>query len=216
MLPSEGHLSGQPIARFVPELQHAFRREEEGEFRASMQCQVHRGNGEICPVEVWFSTYKERGVPKLAAIIADVTEEQAGAVSSGAARPEGTERPTLNDRQLAVLRLLFEGLQNNQIASRLAMTPSAVKNTFQQLFAKAGKTAVHLGPDSHVRVGDLTFPVTTGVAYRVALLLRAADGRELARNVYVDPFHHPPHPDGHPQRMDQELGMRLWWAGEGK
>jgi hypothetical protein len=48
------------------------------------------------------------------------------------------------------------------------------------------------------------------------LLLRASDGRELARNVYLDPFNHPPHPEGHPGRMDPEMGMRLWWAGEEK
>jgi beta-mannosidase len=77
-----------------------------------------------------------------------------------------------------------------------------------------GQSQVRLGPDSHVRVGDLSFKVTPSVAYRVTLILRAADGRELARNLYRDPFHHPPHPEGHPQRMDQEIGMRLWWAGE--
>jgi hypothetical protein len=38
--------------------------------------------------------------------------------------PDGAERPSLNDRQVAVLGLLFEGLRNSQIESRLAMTPS--------------------------------------------------------------------------------------------
>jgi beta-mannosidase len=79
-----------------------------------------------------------------------------------------------------------------------------------------GKSHVHLGPDSHARVASLSFQVKRGLAYRVALLLRAPDGRELARNAYLDPFNHPPHPEGHPLRMDPELGMRLWWAGEGK
>jgi beta-mannosidase len=79
-----------------------------------------------------------------------------------------------------------------------------------------GKAPVHLGPDSHARVGRLSFEVKKGIAYRVVLWLRAPDGRVLARNVYLDPFDHPPHPEGHPQRWDTELGMRLWWAGEGK
>ena len=79
-----------------------------------------------------------------------------------------------------------------------------------------GKAPVHLGPDSHARVGDLSFQVQKGLAYRVALLLRAPDGRELARNLYLDPFHHPPLPEGYSRRMDPDLGMRLWWAGEGK
>lgn len=76
-----------------------------------------------------------------------------------------------------------------------------------------GKAPVHLGPDSHARVGSLSFPVKKEVAYQVVLVLRGHDGRELARNVYRDPFHHPPHPEGHPSRIDPELGMRLWWAG---
>jgi beta-mannosidase len=79
-----------------------------------------------------------------------------------------------------------------------------------------GKTKVRLGPDSHARVGNLSFQVKKGLAYRVVLLLRASDGRELARNVYLDPFNHLSRPEGHPGRMDPELGMRLWWAGEGK
>ena len=77
-----------------------------------------------------------------------------------------------------------------------------------------GKRPVLLGPDSHARVGDLSFPVQKGTVYRVVLSLRAPDGRELARNVYRDPFHNPPRPAGHPGRMDPEIGMRLWWAGE--
>jgi len=79
-----------------------------------------------------------------------------------------------------------------------------------------GKAPVRLGPDSHARVGSLSFQAQRGLAYRVALMLRAPDGRELARNLYVDPFHHPPLPEGYSRRMDPDLGMRLWWAGEGK
>jgi DNA-binding NarL/FixJ family response regulator len=44
----------------------------------------------------------------------------------------------LNDRQVAVLQLVFEGHYNSKIGSRLEMTPSAVKSTLQQLFSKAG------------------------------------------------------------------------------
>jgi PAS domain S-box-containing protein len=138
MLPSEGHLSGQPIAAFVPELQHAFRREEESQFRASMHCQVHRGNGENCAAEVWFSTYHEGGVPKLAAIIADVSEQRSVAVQSDSTPPEGIERLALNGREVAILRLVFEGLPNREIASRLEMTGSAAKHTLERLFSKTG------------------------------------------------------------------------------
>ncbi len=137
MVPSEMNLMGQPIATFLPELQYALRSDSEAQLRASMQCQVHRGNGETFVAEVWFSTYKENGTPKLAAIIADVTEEQPDAMPSDPTRPEGAKRPSLNDRQVAVLRLVLEGLPNSEIASRLEMTPSAIKNTLQQLFSKA-------------------------------------------------------------------------------
>ncbi len=138
MVPGEEKLTGQPIAVFLPELENALRSDTGAQLRASMQCPVHRGNGETSATEVWFSTFKEKGVQKLAAIIADVTEEQPNAVPSDPAGPACVERPNLNGRQVAVLRLLFEGLPNNEIASRLEITPSAVKNTLQQLFSKAG------------------------------------------------------------------------------
>lgn len=138
LVPTEVSLIGQPIAEFLPELQNALRFDGDTQLRTSMQCQARRGNGETFSAEVWFSTYRENGVPKLAAIIADVTEEQPGAVSCDPASPNVSSRPALNERQVTVLRLLFEGLPNSQIASRLEMTPSAVKNTLQQLFSKAG------------------------------------------------------------------------------
>ena len=46
MLPREGHLVGDPIAAFLPELHHALRWEHAPPFRTSMQCRGHRGNGE--------------------------------------------------------------------------------------------------------------------------------------------------------------------------
>ncbi len=137
LVPSEETLIGQPIAPFLPELQNALRFDREARLRTSMQCQAHRGNGETFAAEVWFSTYLENGAAKLAAIIADVSEEQPDAAPSTPERPESAGRPSLNGRQAAVLRLVFEGLPNSQIASRLEMTPSAVKNTLQQLFSKA-------------------------------------------------------------------------------
>lgn len=138
LVPLEANLIGQRIDAFLPDLQNVLRRDTGTQLRAWMQCQVRRGDGESFGTEVWFSTYMENGAPKLAAIIADVTEEQLGPVPSEPTEPGGGERPSLNDRQLAVLRLLFEGLPNSTIATRLEMTPSAVKNTLQQLFSKAG------------------------------------------------------------------------------
>jgi PAS domain-containing protein len=57
MMPRDGSLVGSPIAAFLPELHHALRLEEAPQFRASMQCQGHRGNGDSFTANVWFSTY---------------------------------------------------------------------------------------------------------------------------------------------------------------
>jgi two-component system, LuxR family, sensor kinase FixL len=136
MAPKGGVLIQQPIAAFLPELHHALRWEEGPQFRTSMQCRGHRGNGESFLAEVWFSTYKEGPTPKLAAIIADVTEEQTVPAGSGSAMAAQRERPSLNPRELEVLRLLVQGLANKEIASRMEISESAVKNTLQQLFGK--------------------------------------------------------------------------------
>jgi PAS domain S-box-containing protein len=136
MAPKGGDLIGQPVAAFLPELHHALRWEEGPQFRTSMQCRGHRGNGESFLAEVWFSSYKEGSKPKLAAIIADVTDDQtehAGG-ESGMAIPR--ERPALNPRELEVLKLVVQGLANKEIASRMEISESAVKNTLQQLFGK--------------------------------------------------------------------------------
>jgi PAS domain S-box-containing protein len=133
MAPHDGRLIGQPIAAFLPELHHALRPEEGPQFRTSMQCRGYRGNGESFLAEVWFSSYKEGTTPKLAAIIADVSEEQTVAVGLSF---DQKERPSLNTRELDVLRLVVQGLANKEIASRMDISESAVKNTLQQLFGK--------------------------------------------------------------------------------
>src|ERR1017187_2241559 len=68
LAPRGENLIGNPIAAFLPDLHHALRWEEAPQFRASMQCRGHRGNGESFTADVWFSTYKEGPAPKLAAI----------------------------------------------------------------------------------------------------------------------------------------------------
>jgi PAS domain S-box-containing protein len=133
MAPREGRLIGNPVAAFLPELHHALRFEEAPQFRASMQCQGHRGNGESFLADVWFSTYKEGRTPKLAAIIAETSEETA---SAHLPQPETQERAALTDRETEVLRSLVQGLANKEIASRMEVSESTIKNTLQQLFAK--------------------------------------------------------------------------------
>jgi PAS domain S-box-containing protein len=136
MVPRDGHLIGYPIAAFLPELHHALRWEDRPQFRTSMQCRGHRGNGETFLADVWFSSYKDGTSPKLAAIIADVSEEQATPVDAHSAALNHQERAALNNRELDALRLVVQGLANKEIASRMEISESAVKNTLQQLFAK--------------------------------------------------------------------------------
>ena len=139
--PRAGSLIGDPVAAFLPELHHALRWEEAAQFRASMQCRGHRGNGEAFTADVWFSTYKEGPNPKLAAIIADVSEEAEVGLSAaalGGASTDGREAAALNARETDVLRLLVQGLANKEIAGRMEISESTVKNTIQQLFAKTG------------------------------------------------------------------------------
>jgi two-component system, LuxR family, sensor kinase FixL len=134
--PRDGRLAGNPVAAFLPDLHHALRWEEAPQFRTSMQCRGHRGNGETFTAEVWFSTYREGANPKLAAIIADVTDEAATAGFGPAVNNNDNEQASLNTREVEVLRLLVQGLANKEIAARMSISESAVKNTLQQLFAK--------------------------------------------------------------------------------
>jgi two-component system, LuxR family, sensor kinase FixL len=136
--PRDGQLIGAPVAAFLPELHHALRWEEAPQFRASMQCRGHRDNGETFTADVWFSTYKEGRIPKLAAIIADVTEEVSPAASPSTP-VNSAEQLALNARELEVLRLVVQGLTNKEIATRIGSSEGVVKNILQQLF---GKTAV--------------------------------------------------------------------------
>lgn len=135
--PRDGHLIGHPIAAFLPELHFALRREEGPQFRASMQCNGHRDNGENFLADVWFSTYKEGRNPKLAAIIAEVNQEP---LSNGSSIPSGSnqERFSPNNREIEVLRFVVQGLANKEIAAQMTISESAVKNTLQQLFARTG------------------------------------------------------------------------------
>jgi len=56
-----------------------------------------------------------------------------------AANHAGTDRlarAPLSTRETEVLRFLVQGLANKEIAARMEISESSVKNTIQQLFAK--------------------------------------------------------------------------------
>jgi beta-mannosidase len=75
-----------------------------------------------------------------------------------------------------------------------------------------GSAPVDLPADSRVRVADLSFPVDSAQHYRVCLQVVGPAGNVLAWNRYDDAFHHLARLPGYPERMDHELGMRLWNA----
>jgi two-component system sensor kinase FixL len=135
LAPREGIVVALPIAAFLPELHRAVRREEGPQFRTSMQCRAHRDNGETFMADVWFSTYTEGSSHQLAAIIAEAVGETA---NNGTPSGEDGERNLLNTREVDVLRFLVQGLTNKEIAGRMEVSESTVKNTFQQLFGKLG------------------------------------------------------------------------------
>ena len=62
--------------------------------------------------------------------------EETDAASSNPSPSEHQERVALTDREMQVLRSLVQGLANKEIASRMEVSESTIKNTLQQLFAK--------------------------------------------------------------------------------
>jgi two-component system nitrate/nitrite response regulator NarL len=53
-------------------------------------------------------------------------------------RTKAHKRPTLTERDKVVLRFIFQGLTNRDIASRLNISESGVKSAMRQLFDKLG------------------------------------------------------------------------------
>jgi PAS domain S-box-containing protein len=133
--PNGGQLIGNPIAAFLPDLHYAVRKEEGPQFRASMQCRGRRADGEPFLADVWFSTYKDGTAPKLAAIIAAAPEE--AVTSAPFLSSNHREMPPLSPREAEVLRGVVQGFSNKEIAARMDISESTVKNTLQQLFAKS-------------------------------------------------------------------------------
>ena len=78
--------------------------------------------------------------------------------------------------------------------------------------ATSGTAPVDLPADSRVRVADLSFPVDAAESYCVCLTVIGPDGKVLAWNRYDDAFRHLARLPGYPERMDHEIGMRLWNA----
>jgi DNA-binding NarL/FixJ family response regulator len=68
--------------------------------------------------------------PRVAGLIVHRARSRAGDLDATSAR--------LSDREVQVLRLLAEGLDNNEIALRLYLSPTTVKRHVSTIFLKAG------------------------------------------------------------------------------
>jgi len=133
VLPHEGRLIGSPIAAFFPELHNTLRSAKTPRTTTERRC--YRGNGEHFFARVSCSRHNGGPFHKIAVVIADVMEETLAPwrnqPSSGTNCLVG-----LSDREAEVLRFLVQGLVTKEIAARMDISVSTVKNALQKLFAK--------------------------------------------------------------------------------
>ncbi len=70
-----GKLTGAPIADYLPALAGVPLTTQRAQmFRTEMECRGRRSDGEAFLASVWFSTYRTRSGPRLAAVVIDVSE----------------------------------------------------------------------------------------------------------------------------------------------
>jgi DNA-binding NarL/FixJ family response regulator len=89
---------------------------------------------------------KDESGPAIVEAIRQVARGRTGVLSPSAASRlvamhrwrQGGGSETLSERELQVLRLLGEGLGNKQIAARLGIAPSTVKNHLANIYPKLG------------------------------------------------------------------------------
>jgi len=126
-------LVGKNIGNYLQALAHVPFNDSAPVFRTTMECSAVRPNGEAFIANVCFSSYVFGGEPRLTAIIT----ENEPSVSNV---PEGQTDTTvvLTNLEQMVLRGIFEGLSNKEIASHMESSESAVKSTIQRLFTKLG------------------------------------------------------------------------------
>jgi PAS domain S-box-containing protein len=68
-------LRGQNTCAYLPALYAAVQSRNWKNFRTTLQCKGHRGNGEVFLAGVWFSTYSSASGNRLAAIFVDLSED---------------------------------------------------------------------------------------------------------------------------------------------
>jgi PAS domain S-box-containing protein len=126
-------LVGQSIENYLPSLARVPSDQSAPVFRTTMECGGRRINGETFLANVCFSTHQFSGEPRLTAVITE-TEPSV----SEAAENVADVAQVLTTLEHMVLRGIFEGKSNKEIAAGLGASESAVKSTIQRLFAKLG------------------------------------------------------------------------------
>jgi PAS domain S-box-containing protein len=126
-------LLGQNIAGYLPALAQVPSDQSAPLFRTTMECSALRPNGESFSANVCFSTYVFSGAPRLTAII---SENEPSVIDSE--DPQAESSIALTALELTVLRGIFEGQTNKEIAGGIDTSESAVKSTIQRLFSKLG------------------------------------------------------------------------------
>jgi two-component system sensor kinase FixL len=126
-------LLGQSIEKFLPPLACVPSDQSAPVFRTTMECTGQRRSGESFVANVCFSTYTFSGQPRLTAVI---TEDDPS-VHDGPDNVADLSQ-VLTQLENLVLRGIFEGRSNKEIAAELQTSESAVKSTIQRLFAKLG------------------------------------------------------------------------------
>ena len=126
-------LLGQNIGDYLEALARVPFDQSAPVFRTTMECSARRPNGEAFTANVCFSSYVFSGEPRLTAII---TESEPSVSNLPEAQADATV--VLTNLEQMVLRSIFEGQSNKEIASHLESSESAVKSTIQRLFTKLG------------------------------------------------------------------------------
>lgn len=123
-------------------------------FRTTMECTARRPNGESFSANVCFSSYVFSAEPRLTAVI---TENEPSV--SGLPEAQADPSVVLTNLEQTVLRGIFEGQSNKEIAAHLDSSESAVKSTIQRLFTKLGaRTRSQLVRIAIERLGNQLHP----------------------------------------------------------
>ncbi len=151
----KGALLGQNMGDYLPALRQVPSDRSAPVFRTTMECSARRQNGEAFLAKVCFSTYAFSGEPRLTAV---VTENELSVNDLPETQAEATV--VLTTLEQTVLRGIFEGQSNKEIAAGIDTSESAVKSTIQRLFTKLGaRTRSQLVRIAIERLGNQFPPV---------------------------------------------------------